>query len=44
MDILTFQTGMDFSKIRDCDLLRVTHDGKIVDGGKNRLLNYGNNL
>lgn len=31
---------MDFGKIRDEDLIRVTHDGKVVDGGKNRLLNY----
>lgn len=34
---------MDFAKITDCDLLLVTHDGKVIDGGKNRLLNHGNN-
>lgn len=33
--------GMHFSLIRDEDLIRVDHDGKVVDGGKNRRLNYG---
>jgi hypothetical protein len=33
---------MDFGRIRDCDLLLVTHDGKVINGGKNRLLNHGN--
>ncbi|KAL6411976.1 putative class ii aldolase adducin domain-containing protein [Ilyonectria robusta] len=32
--------GMHFSLIRDEDLIRVDHDGKVVDGGKNRRLNY----
>lgn len=32
---------MHFSLIRDEDLIRVDHDGKVVDGGKNRRLNYG---
>lgn len=32
--------GMHFSLIRDEDLLRVDHAGKVVDGGKNRRLNY----
>ena len=34
--------GMHFSLIRDEDLIRVDHEGKVVDGGKNRRLNYGN--
>lgn len=33
--------GMHFSMIRDEDLIRVDHEGKVVDGGKNRRLNYG---
>ncbi|KAI1105603.1 class 2 aldolase adducin domain-containing protein [Jackrogersella minutella] len=32
--------GMHFALIRDEDLIRVDHDGKVVDGGKNRRLNY----
>ena len=32
---------MHFSLIRDEDLIRVNHEGKVVDGGKNRRLNYG---
>ncbi|KAK9420507.1 putative Class 2 aldolase adducin domain-containing protein [Seiridium unicorne] len=32
--------GMHFSLIRDEDLIRVDHDGNVVDGGKNRRLNY----
>ncbi|KAK3685149.1 class 2 aldolase adducin domain-containing protein [Podospora appendiculata] len=31
--------GMHFSLIRDEDLIRVNHDGQVVDGGRNRLLN-----
>ncbi|RFU26262.1 hypothetical protein B7463_g10077, partial [Scytalidium lignicola] len=33
--------GMHFSLIRDEDLIRVDHAGRVVDGGKNRRLNYG---
>jgi len=33
--------GMDFSLIRDEDLIRVDSRGKVIDGGRNRLLNYG---
>ncbi|KAI0017362.1 class II aldolase/adducin N-terminal [Xylariomycetidae sp. FL0641] len=33
--------GMHFSLIRDEDLIRVDHDGNVVDGGRNRRLNYG---
>jgi hypothetical protein len=33
--------GMHFSLIRDEDLIRVDHQGKVVDGGRNRRLNYG---
>jgi hypothetical protein len=33
--------GMHFSLIRDEDLIRVDHNGEVVDGGKNRRLNYG---
>jgi hypothetical protein len=33
--------GMHFSLIRDDDLIRVDHEGKVVDGGRNRRLNYG---
>jgi hypothetical protein len=33
--------GMHFSLIRDEDLIRVNHEGMVVDGGKNRRLNYG---
>ncbi|KAF5228052.1 hypothetical protein FOXYS1_16022 [Fusarium oxysporum] len=32
--------GLHFSLIRDEDLIRVDHEGKVVDGGKNRRLNY----
>ncbi|KAJ0117904.1 hypothetical protein J7T55_014354 [Diaporthe amygdali] len=32
--------GLHFSLIRDEDLIRVDHSGKVVDGGKNRRLNY----
>ncbi|EWG54271.1 hypothetical protein FVEG_12527 [Fusarium verticillioides 7600] len=32
--------GLHFSLIRDEDLIRVNHEGKVVDGGKNRRLNY----
>ncbi|ORY65773.1 class 2 aldolase adducin domain-containing protein [Pseudomassariella vexata] len=32
--------GMHFSLIRDEDLIRVDHSGKVVDGGKNWRLNY----
>ncbi|KAH9903917.1 class 2 aldolase adducin domain-containing protein [Xylariomycetidae sp. FL2044] len=32
--------GTHFSLIRDKDLIRVDHDGNVVDGGKNRRLNY----
>ncbi|KAK3328266.1 class 2 aldolase adducin domain-containing protein [Cercophora scortea] len=31
--------GMHFSLITDEDLIRVNHDGEVVDGGRNRLLN-----
>jgi ribulose-5-phosphate 4-epimerase/fuculose-1-phosphate aldolase len=33
--------GMHFSLIRDEDLIRVDENGKVIDGGKNRRLNYG---
>jgi hypothetical protein len=33
--------GMHFSLIRDEDLILVDAAGKVVDGGKNRRLNYG---
>lgn len=33
--------GTHFSLIRDQDLIRVDHDGKVVEGGKNKRLNYG---
>lgn len=33
--------GMHFSLIRDEDLILVNAEGKVVDGGKNRRLNYG---
>lgn len=33
--------GMHFSLIKDEDLIRVDHAGNVVDGGKNRRLNYG---
>lgn len=33
--------GTHFSTIRDEDLVRVDHDGKVVEGGKNKRLNYG---
>lgn len=36
-----FVSGLHFSLIRDEDLIRVDHNGKVVDGGKNRRLNYG---
>ncbi|PVH71445.1 class II aldolase/adducin domain protein [Cadophora sp. DSE1049] len=32
--------GTHFSLIRDEDLIRVDHDGKVVEGGKNKRLNY----
>lgn len=32
---------MHFSLIKDSDLIRVDAAGKVVDGGKNRRLNYG---
>lgn len=32
--------GMHFSQIRDEDLLRIDAEGKIVDGGKNKRLNF----
>ncbi|GME64164.1 class 2 aldolase adducin domain-containing protein [Neofusicoccum parvum] len=32
--------GMHFSLIKDSDLIRVDAAGKVVDGGKNRRLNY----
>lgn len=39
--ILTIAEGMHFSLIRDEDLIRVDRDGKVVEGGKNKRLNYG---
>lgn len=33
--------GIHFSLIQDKDLIRVDHDGKVVEGGKNKRLNYG---
>lgn len=33
--------GLHFSLITDEDLIRVDHDGKVVDGGDNWRLNYG---
>lgn len=32
--------GLHFSLISEDDLILVTHDGKVVDGGRNRFLNY----
>ncbi|KAH7070234.1 class II aldolase/adducin domain protein [Paraphoma chrysanthemicola] len=32
--------GTHFSLIRDEDLIRVNHEGKVVDAGKNKRLNY----
>ncbi|KAI9737949.1 MAG: hypothetical protein M1834_009319 [Cirrosporium novae-zelandiae] len=32
--------GMHFSLITDDDLILVNHDGKVIEGGRNRLLNY----
>ncbi|KAK5120743.1 hypothetical protein LTR85_006101 [Meristemomyces frigidus] len=32
--------GMHFALVRDEDLIRVDHEGKVVDGGRNRRLNY----
>jgi ribulose-5-phosphate 4-epimerase/fuculose-1-phosphate aldolase len=32
--------GMDFSLITDDDLILVNSEGKVIDGGRNRLLNY----
>lgn len=32
--------GMHFSLITDDDLIRVNHEGNVVDGGKNKRLNY----
>ncbi|EIT79204.1 permease of the major facilitator [Aspergillus oryzae 100-8] len=33
--------GMHFSLIEDDDLIRVDHSGTVVEGGKNKRLNYG---
>lgn len=33
--------GTHFSLIKDEDLIRVDHDGKVVEGGRNKRLNYG---
>ena len=33
--------GTHFSLIRDGDLIRVDHEGYVVEGGKNKRLNYG---
>lgn len=33
--------GTHFSLIRDEDLIRVDHEGYVVEGGKNKRLNYG---
>lgn len=33
--------GLHFSLITDDDLIRVDHDGKVVEGGNNLRLNYG---
>lgn len=38
---LTGITGTHFSLIRDEDLIRVDHNGNVVEGGKNKRLNYG---
>lgn len=32
--------GLHFSLITPDDLILVSHDGKVIDGGKNRFLNY----
>src|SRR3569833_1602575 len=37
---MTF-VGLHFSLIRDEDLIRVSHEGKVVEGGSNLRLNYG---
>lgn len=39
--LLTVTSGTHFSLIRDEDLIRVDHNGKVVEGGKNKRLNYG---
>lgn len=36
--------GLHFSLITDDDLIRVDHDGKVVDGGDNWRLNYGESI
>jgi hypothetical protein len=33
--------GTHFSLMRDEDLIRVDHNGKVVESGKNKRLNYG---
>lgn len=33
--------GLDFSLITDDDLILVNGEGKVIEGGRNRLLNYG---
>ncbi|CAK7274482.1 hypothetical protein SEPCBS119000_006196 [Sporothrix epigloea] len=32
--------GLHFALIKDDDLMRVSHDGKVLEGGTNRMLNY----
>lgn len=32
--------GLHFSLVTDDDLILVSHDGKVIDGGRNRMLNY----
>ena len=36
--------GTHFSFIRDEDLIRVDHEGKVIEGGKNKRLNYGKRI
>lgn len=33
--------GLHFALVTDDDLIRVDHEGKVIEGGKNRMLNYG---
>lgn len=36
-----YYLGLHFSLITADDLILVDHTGMVVDGGKNRMLNYG---
>lgn len=34
------ETGLHFSLITADDLILVSHDGKVIDGGRNKFLNF----